>query len=86
MITIDFNAFFSYRHVRGLRNNNGMILETKRARTDLCRYSFFYKVQEKNNKLPIHSIVTSSSLNDLQTNLSKYLLEQSLDDHIDQSV
>ena len=32
MIAIDFNDFFSYRHVRGLRNNNGMLLETKRAR------------------------------------------------------
>ena len=47
MIAIDFNDFFSYRHVRGLRNNNGMLLETKRARLDLCRNSFFYKVQEK---------------------------------------
>ena len=32
MIAIDFNDFFSYGHVRGLRNNNGMLLETKTAR------------------------------------------------------
>ena len=37
MIAIDFNDFFSYRHVRGLRNNNGMLSETKTARIDLCR-------------------------------------------------
>ena len=59
------------------------MLFDKRAKINLCRNSFFYKVQEKWNKLPVH-IVTSSSLNDLKNNLSKYLLKQSLDDHIDQ--
>ena len=39
--------FFSYRNVTGLRNNNGMLLKTERARIDLCRNSFSYKDQEK---------------------------------------
>ena len=47
MITIDFNAFFSYRHVRGLRNNNGMILETKRARIDYVDIHSFIKFKKK---------------------------------------
>ena len=81
MIAIDFNDFFSYRHdrvVRGSRNNNDMLLETNRAGIDSCRNSFFYKVEEKCNKLPIHT-VTSSSLNDFINNLSKDLLKQSVD-------
>ena len=77
LIDIPFSNYFTFRNVRPLRSSHDMQIECKFARTDVCKYSYFYHTIVNWNNLS-GKIIDANS-----TSLFKTLLKDSIrqDDH-----
>ena len=62
------DRYFSYRNSRSLRNTHDYELCFKFARTNICKYSYFYHTIDDWNGLP-SNVVCQDSLDDFKSAL-----------------
>ena len=70
-IPFDTCTYFNVRNVRELRNVNTHHSEPKFARTDTCKYSFFYNTVKSWNRLPAN-VVCQTSLESFKNKLAEF--------------
>ena len=71
LVDIPFYTYFNVRNVRELRNVNTHHLEPKFARTDTCKYSFFYNTVESWNRLPAN-VISQMTLESFKNKLAEF--------------
>ena len=71
-IDIPFDKYFNYPNCRQLRSSHELELAPKFARTNLCKYSYFYRTVEEWNGLP-SDILCSLSCAGFSSSLRDYM-------------
>ena len=72
LVDLEFDEYFKERHCeRNIGGVHDMQLVPKYARTNICKYSFFYEVIEQWNQLPTN-IVEQYTLDGFKSHLTNF--------------